>query len=356
MSKKKLKLRNVATIACLAASVAFVGCDKKPKLEDPVNIGDNVYVVGYENTGQGGTTVAKLWNGETAQNLTDGAYTVFANSIYVAGSDVYVVGDELEELDERFVCTAKLWKNGVAQNLTDGTKFSSAQSVYVVGSDVYVAGYEGSRAKLWKNGIEQNLTDRMNSYAYSVCVSGKDVYVSGRCGIECNDTVCGLYVAKLWKNGVEQSLTDTILSHANFVFVAGNDVYVAGYGHNEQGIQVARLWKNGIAQDLTNGTYEAEARSVYVLGNDVYVVGEEHKKLYTAIDNTQHGFPVAVLWKNGIEQNLMDDAYAKSVYVSGGDVYIAGSNISGIPILWKNGQTLKLSCIKSGGASCVFVK
>ena len=83
----------------------------------------------------------------------------YALSIYVSGSDVHVVGEELNGSAYR----AKYWKNGVAIDLTDGTKASTATSVYVLGNDVYVAGSEynngKSVAKYWKNGLAINLSD-----------------------------------------------------------------------------------------------------------------------------------------------------------------------------------------------------
>ena len=75
----------------------------------------------------------------------------------------------------------------------------------------------------------------------------------------------------------------------------------------------ATVWKNGVAQKLTDGTNEAGARSVYVSGSDVYVAGYDGN--------------VATVWKNGVAQNLTDGTYeakANSVFVSGDDVYVVG--------------------------------
>ena len=96
------------------------------------------------------------------------------------------------------------------------------------------------------------------------------------------------------------------------------DVYVAGYVEmpwkEDRSTDIATVWKNGIAQYLTDGTAGyAEARSVFVSGEDVYVAGYEGN--------------VAMLWKNGLAQNLTDGtlvARAYSVFVSGKDVYVAG--------------------------------
>jgi S-adenosylhomocysteine hydrolase len=82
--------------------------------------------------------------------------------VYVAGRDGNV---------------ATLWKNGVAQNLANG---AVANSVFVSGNDVYVVGYEdggnGSVAKLWKNGVAQNLT-AINIYAMDNYAVANSVFV-----------------------------------------------------------------------------------------------------------------------------------------------------------------------------------
>ena len=103
------------------------------------------------------------------------------------------------------------------------------------------------------------------------------------------------------------------------------DVYVSGYEINlSSSSWVAKLWKNGVAQNLSNGTNIAYANSVFVSGNDVYVAG------------TDNG--IAKFWKNGVAQNLTNGsttAEAHSVYVSGNDVYVAGVE-GDYGKLWKN--------------------
>jgi len=149
-----------------------------------------------------------------------------------------------------------------------------------------------------------------------------------------------------------------------------NDVYVVGYEKNAQGINVATLWKNGIAQRLTDGTRNAIAESVFVLDNDVYVVGYEKSgqeyefeqlldDYSDEYDLIKDYYSIATLWKNGVVQNLTDgirsNAYANSVFVSGSDVYVAGS-IGSIAVLWKNGIAQNLTDgTRSASANSVFV-
>jgi hypothetical protein len=132
--------------------------------------------------------------------------------------------------------------------------------------------------------------------------------------------------------------------------VAGPNVYVAGSIGNK-----AVLWKNGIANYLTNGSSQSDARSVFVSGTDVYVAGYEHS---TWGD-------IAKVWKNGVATNLGGglypngsayDAYGNSVFVTGTDVYVAGYAADKATI-WKNGIVTYLegSASQSAQAKSIFV-
>ncbi|HET9745506.1 MAG TPA: PKD domain-containing protein [Chitinophagaceae bacterium] len=247
---------------------------------------------------------------------------------------------------------ARIWRENILQDLSDGQYDADALSVFVSGNDIYVAGYERnasgkSVAKLWKNGVSQNLSNgQYDAVARSVFVSGTDVYVAGW---EVNAS--GMSVAKLWKNGVGQALSDGQNNvMANSVYVANSDVYVVGFDGGPwtyYGRPI--LWKNGMAQNLVGG--ESSAYSVFVSGSDVYVAGSWYAGEF------------AKLWKNGEEQNFSSGdqfAEAYSVFVSGSDVYVAGTRypcaVGGCSdaILWKNGQSQILQ-LADAGAHSVFV-
>ena len=268
--------------------------------------------------------------------------------------DVYVVG--YEENAQGYP-VAKIWKNGVAQDLSNASYVAAARSVFVSNGNVYVAGeylnmQDGTYSNLWKNGVAQNLGDFMG---YSVYVSGSDVYVAGNDG----------NVAIVSKNGVVQNLTEGYFKEkeregACSVFVSGSDVYVAGYDIYYPTFgpivrtYVATVWKNGVAQNLTDDTTYSRAQSVFVSGGDVYVAGYERDS--------------GKLWKNGIVIGSYLGEMANSVYVSGSDVYVAGyerdvqNRCSAI--VWKNGIRQKLtdgirsisySGIPGASAESVFV-
>ena len=268
--------------------------------------GSSAHVAGYEANSQG-VNVATLWADGGAQRLGDGSYDSEARSVYVWGDDVYAAGFETNRLGNSI---AALWKNGLSQRLglSDGARDSVANGVYVWDNDVYVVGHE----------------------------------VSGQ----------GKATATLWKNGAPQSLSESG-SGANSVYVRNGDVYIAGYTTNEQGVSVATLWINGLAMSLGGGQ-NAIANSVHVKGDDIYVTGylTGPPGVSTAASNTG---TVALLWKNGYPQRLRGESLsneggegnegdeasetssAGSVFVSAGDVYVAG-NSGSKGYFWKNNE------------------
>ena len=282
--------------------------------------GNDVYVVGYDSKGNRGSSpkVAMLWKNGVAQELTSELTSAIARSVFVSGNDVYVVGvgsfqtGWIEEGWRSYGNSiAVLWKNGVEQKLTDGTRRASANSVYVSNNDVYVAGSIGGNAVLWKNGKEECVIEGFfYSQANSVFVFNNDVYMAGQEG----------RTAKLWKNGVAENLSNgDEFMFGQSVFVSNNDVYIAGY---EQ-YKIAKLWKNGELQNvelqnLDDDLRESVAHSVFVDSNDLYVVG------YKSYRRDPHWISHGTLWKNGVAHDFFGDN-ARSVYVLGNDVYVAGS-------------------------------
>ncbi|MEO3403111.1 hypothetical protein AAFN85_04355 [Mucilaginibacter sp. CAU 1740] len=295
--------------------------------------------------------------------------------IVTGGPGVYVSGyDAAKANSNSLPRVATLWKDGKAYKLSDGTFNAGASSVYADGTNVYVAGFESTKsgigiAKLWVNGVATNLTDgKYDAKAFSVFVSNGKVYVAG---YESSKVLAGagsyLPVAKLWVNNVATTLSSG--AYATSVYVSASDVYVTGSSE----IANAMIWKNGVATTLTgSGAQDYPPTSIFVYNKDVYVAGEgyptntlDHKwfmkldsvtKNYLKSDlfvngSYVYGFPyhIGVIWKNGIADNpvLSEDyqalTYAKSVFVSGGDVYIAGGQQAGMATIWKNGVNTNLS-------------
>jgi uncharacterized repeat protein (TIGR02543 family) len=104
-------------------------------------------------------------------------------------------------------------------------------------------------------------------------------------------------------NFASDAVTANVTLHAKWSVIIP-DVYVVGRVGN-----FAVLWKNGVRQNLNDGSTYARAYSVFVSGNDVYIAGEESAR--------------PMLWKNGEAQAFSDigaEDRANSVFVSGNDV------------------------------------
>lgn len=213
--------------------------------------------------------VATLWKNGKAIQLTDGKNYAKAWDVHVVQGKVYAVG---EETNADGFAVAKLWINGstsddwsgaTATDLSDGTNHVYAESMCVDGSDIYVVG-NGSKgndqkhyALYWKNGAMSYLSDA-ESYAVSVSVSGGHVYVAGWEYVTYDGRPCA--VATLWVDGAAQHLTaEKKSSQARCVAVKGGNVYVSGFLGN-----VATLWKNGVPQALSDGVYPVGITSLFV--------------------------------------------------------------------------------------------
>jgi hypothetical protein len=132
----------------------------------------------------------------------------------------------------------------------------------------------------------------------------------------------------VWKDGV--SYRQDKSSKLNSMFVSGDDVYVVGTSEGGS-FERAMLWKNGVAQQLD--TVASEANIVFVSGDDVYVAGTRGEK-----DAMR-----PVLWKNGEMQALSDKKGSEAwwpshISISGGAVQVLGRQGGNPnPIVWKNG-------------------
>jgi len=86
------------------------------------------------------------------------------------------------------------------------------------------------------------------------------------------------------------------------------DIFVVGIGWVEDDITVAKLWKNGVVQNLLDGTNRYSTNAVYVSEGNVYVAGSE--------SNGEREVPI--FWKNGVTQSLpngIHSARATSIFV-----------------------------------------
>jgi hypothetical protein len=128
----------------------------KPALANSVFVSNNdIYVVGLQSKllSTGYTRLVTFWKNNEVSFLTDGTTEASGKSVFVSGNDVYIAGYQYSGTKTTVNNSggttsiigrniAKLWKNGMATSFTDGTKEASANSVFVSGSDVYVVGFE----------------------------------------------------------------------------------------------------------------------------------------------------------------------------------------------------------------------
>jgi hypothetical protein len=105
----------------------------------------------------------------------------------------------------------------------------------------------------------------------------------------------------------------------------------------------ALQWQNGVASTVST---QAMPWSIFVSGNDVYIAGSKYEN-----ENS-----IAMYWKNGVaipltDTNTSKSASANAIYVSGSDVYVAGyellSNEYGVAMLWKNGVPVNLTPVNA---------
>ena len=273
----------------------------------------------------------------------DGYVGARALSIAVSGNDVYVAGYKVGWSPRTNpIPHGVYWKNGIPAEVFSRSGFPEnpyeLSSLVVSNNDVYMVGeLLGSSATYYKN--ENPIDLSYGSRALSIAVSGNDAYV---CGAKFNGTN---YVAVYWKNGYPVNLTDGSKEvFATSIAVSGNDVYVAGTEYNGP-IGIAKYWKNAILVNQTDGITRTEANSIAVSGNDVYMAGTQWEgNLIQNSSGTTYRNPIAKYWKNGNPIKLTDGskwAEAKSIVVSGTDVYVAGFE-DGVAKYWKNGSPVIL--------------
>lgn len=249
--------------------------------------------------------------------------------------DVYVAGLIRNEVNVQVMA---LWKNGELTQLTDGTYNAVATGVFVDGDDVYVIGRQSgttqqSKAVVYLNGtLHQELTDGTAIASLNdIKVVNGTVYIAGY-----EAAANGNFVAKVWVDGTPTSLSDNVSSvaSASSVFVLDDVVYIGGQ-ENAGVTTKPMLWKliarqaeiTSEALSKGNDGGESGVSSMYVSGADVYAAGSEH--------NGTHR--VATLWKNGIPTNPVGDQNSSQltkIFIANGSVYtVSLESVPGVGVV-----------------------
>jgi hypothetical protein len=134
-----------------------------------------------------------------------------------------------------------------------------------------------------------------------------------------------------WKDTVQYSLATVPNTNGRGYGVAllNNDVYVVGYA-----LSTAAYWKNSVQVDVADGRVVTEAKTITISGNDVYIGGRD----------VSAGGNLAVYWKNGVRSILSSSSAlsnVNSIAISGSDVYAAGF-IGDTAVYWVNGVKTNL--------------
>jgi hypothetical protein len=223
---------------------------------------------------------------------------------------VYVAGTESNGTKN----VAKFWKDGKATSLTDGSNNAHAQSIFVDGGNVYVVGFDvTNQPTYWKHdggAVTPTVITKTGptANARSIFVDSGNVYVA------MTDNFTGIF---LKDNAATTLSTGPQNAGADSIFVTGGNVYVSGVDrYSDAAKPVAVYWKYDgstvTATDLTAATgHSVEARSIYVdNGGVVYVAGHEHNMG----PNDQY---VAKYWKDdgGTVTEINNPAAERTGYV-----------------------------------------
>ena len=310
-----------------------------------------------------------------ADDIKSSIYYRTTDMAYV-NNDVYVVGS-YEDQRLNIYNIACYWKNGAHFPLTDKDgiiRSSEAKAVTVNNvNDVYIIGHfsdvKATQYSCWKNGkwmkdIEIAIPDGEGDHSYVEIIDAAafndDLYI----------LFTHNYVYYVWKNGKVERLEkrahieDTpvgagttvdsaAVSYDDYIAaqaikVYNGDVYIAGTS-NTNGSYYKRpvYWKNGQLLELplpvAKEKYaEGEATDIFINDKGVWVSG-----YYKRRGNNE----IACYWENGQLKELSPwyaSAYARTLYVQGGNVYVAGRMENYEPTAkkmacyWKNGQVVPL--------------
>ena len=267
----------------------------------------------YNHFGNGNSAVKVLKNTDI-EPITDGSRSVRGYSLVVDGDDIHIAGDVVESN----ILVPAYWKNNVEQILPTVGGRGTASGIALDGNDVYVSGSDSEEfganqmAKFWKNNEPTGIvkSDYYTSSSSLMVIDG-DIYIGGAI----TSTVSPNSIPTYWKNGGENIMSgDRLNSNIIDMEMEGPDLYALGFATDYSEIV---YWKNNELVPVANAGNPAFAKSISVSGTDVFIAGNDVSTVSKAR-----------LWKNGIGEDvfeydpLVDDSQAVKVISMDGNVIV----------------------------------
>lgn len=198
--------------------------------------GNDVYAGGFSVSGVMGPKVWK--NGKLHYSFPTGTLNQLG-SIKVANGDIFITG--ANQGDGYWQITAK---DQIKKTLKAGFV---ANSIYLAGRDIYVCGGNGDEMTYFKNKTEFKAKGgKMESFGNAIYVDEDkdDVYVTGWLYPEGSPE----RVAGVWKNGEPSVLPSTFKNGIGYDLCVWNQkLFVVGAANNNVGV----LWEDGKEKVLT---------------------------------------------------------------------------------------------------------
>lgn len=183
--------------------------------------GADVHAIGYEYNSTG-IPIYKYWKNGVPQIIaTSFPFSASFKKLTVINNDVYIAGVEYDPSVS--FPRAVYYKNGNKTWLTDGSNSAEASKILINGTDIYIVGYEVNTAGqavacYWKNGVKTTLGDGLTSSILTDgFFKGTDLYLSG---IIYQTTMTNTNRAYYWKNGSPEKVTTAGgRNYANAIYV-----------------------------------------------------------------------------------------------------------------------------------------
>jgi hypothetical protein len=278
-----------------------------------------------------------------------------SQSIFVDGDTVYNCGFD----DPGGLYRACYWINQKKTdlNVTDPLVYSSlAYQIILKDGIIFTVGTEQNGGGD-QNAITWVFNEMSTLHNHPPNTSAECIFVQQQSSSFHSIYIGGMYSGNpcYWKNDqiiyLDDHETNNIMVRS--MSVIGNTVYSCGQ-KSDPLPEVACFWKNKELSYLSEGT---DANSIFISGGNVYIAG-----IY---ENT--GIIYACYWKNGKKYYLEDsyfaggDSIANSIFILNDNIYIGGrdddgSGSNGVSWYYINGKKRILDTSVNAGIISIFVK